>query len=168
MKEYLLGIIAAAVLVSLLKALGGAGAGEGIRKLVGGLVLVLAVFQPLGTLDLSIPDLREYQLAAEAAAADGLDQARNARIERISADLGAYILTKAAALGLEPEVEMILGEEERPTNIRITAAASPNQRQALTGVILRELGMEKEAVTWIDPYQSSESTPSSEHTNTPS
>ena len=168
MKGYLMGIVAAAFLVSLLRALGGSGAGEGMRRLVGGLLLTLAVFRPLGTLELTIPDLREYQLAAEAAVSDGIAQAEDARIERISADLGAYILTKAAQLGLEPEVQVIRGEGERPECVVITATASPDERQRLTGVIVRELGIEREAVSWIDPYQSSESMPSSQHTNTPS
>lgn len=163
-----MGIIAAAFLVSLLKALVGSGAGEGMRRLVGGLVMTLAVFRPLGSLELTMPDLREYQLAAEAAVSDGTAQAEEARMERITAELDAYILTKAAQLGLDPEVQVILGEENQPECVVISAAASPDERQRLTGLIVRELGIEREAVSWIDPYQSSESMPSSQHTNTPS
>lgn len=168
MKGYLMGIVAAAFLVSLLRSLGGSGAGERVRRLVGGLLLTLAVFHPLGKPDLTIPDLREYQLAAEAAVSDVISQAEKARRERISADLGAYILTKAAQFGLEPEIQVILGEGECPQCVVITAAASPDERHRLTGIIVRELGIEREAVSWIDPYQSSESMPSSQHTNTPS
>ncbi len=167
MREYLLGIVAAALLVSTLHALGGQGAGEGVRRMVGGILLTLAVFRPLGQLDFQIPDLQEYQSAADAIAAEGISQAEEARRECISSELGAYILTKADDLGLQAEVEVILGEEEFPERILITAAAAPGARQELTDLIVRELGVERETVTWIDPYQSKESTPYSEHTNTP-
>ena len=155
MKEYLLGIIAAALLVSVLNMLGGGGAGQGMRRLVGGILLTLAVFRPLGQLPLELPDWKEYQTAAAAAAAEGISHAQEAKRQRISDDLAAYILTKAAALGLEPEVEVILGEDDCPARIILTAAASPVERQSLTGTVVRELGLEKEKVTWIDPYQSS-------------
>lgn len=168
MREYLLGIIAAALLVSLLHALGGQGAGEGMRRLVGGILLTLAVFRPMGDMELILPDLQEYRAAADAIAAEGISQAAAARRECISSELRAYILTRADDLGLQAEVEVILGEEEFPERILITAAAAPGARQELTERIVRELGVERETVTWIDPYQSKESTPYSEHTNTPS
>ena len=166
MKAYLLGVIAAALLVSVLNTLGGAG--QGTRKLVGGLLVALAVFRPLGELELTIPELEQYRRDAQAAVEDGQNQASLARAERISEDCGAYILTKAAELGLQAEVEVTLGTEGLPEAVTIRAAASPAERQELTTALVRELGIEKEAIAWIDPYQSSESTASLEHTNIPS
>lgn len=168
MKAWLLGIVAAAFLVSILNAVGGRGAGQGTRKLVGGILLTLAVFRPLGDLELTIPDLEEFRLDGDAAVAAGLEQADAMRLARISEGCRAYILSKAAALGLEPEVEVTVGENGFPEALTIRASASPGERQELTGIIVRELGIEKEAVVWIDPCQSSESMPSCEHTNIPS
>ncbi|MBQ4550554.1 MAG: hypothetical protein IJA49_05630 [Oscillospiraceae bacterium] len=168
MKAWLLGIVAAAFLVSLLNALGGKGAGHGTRKLVGGILLTLAVFRPLGSLELTIPELEKFRLDADAAVDAGLEQADELRLARITERYCAYILSKAAALGLEPEVEVTVGENGFPEALTIRASASPGERQELTGIIVRELGIEKEAVVWIDPYQSSESMPSCEHTNIPS
>lgn len=168
MKGYLLGIVAAAFLVSLLNALGGTGAGLGTRKLVGGMLLTLAVFRPLGKLDLTIPELEEFRFYAEAAVSAGLEQADELRRQRITESCGAYILSKAEDLGLAVETEVTVGEEGYPESAIVRAAASPGERQELTGIIVRELGIEKEAVVWIDPYQSSESMPSCEHTNIPS
>lgn len=168
MKGYVLGIVSAAFLVSLLNALGGSGSGQGIRRLVGGILLTLAVFRPLGALELTVPELGGFRSDAEAAVDAGLEQADALRLARISEGCCAYILNKAAALGLEPEVEVTVDESGFPEAVMIRASASPGERQELTGVIVRELGIEKEAVVWIESYQSSESMPSCEHTNIPS
>ena len=86
----------------------------------------------------------------------------------ITEGVQAYILNKAAAAGLDAQILVEVGEEGYPESVTVRATASPLQRQELTGVIVRELGIDKEAVIWIDPYQSSESMPSCEHTNIPS
>ena len=168
MKGYLLGIVAAAFLVSLLNALGGSGAGQEARRLVGGILIALAVFRPLGKLDITLPELDEFQLAAEAAAASGLEQADELRLARITQEYEAYILTRAAELGLDAAAEVTVGERGYPESVTIRAAASPGERQELTGAIARELGIEREAIVWIEPHQSSESMPFGEHTNIPS
>lgn len=168
MKEYLLGIIAAAFLVSVLNALGGKGAGQGTRRLVGGILIALAVFRPLGKFDIRLPELDGFRSDAEAAAASGLDQAQELRIQRITEGYEAYILTKAAGLGLDAQVEVTAGEDGYPESVTIRTAASPGERQEMTQVIVRELGVGREAIAWIDPHQSSESMPFSEHTNIPS
>ena len=168
MKGYLLSIVAIAFLVSLLNALGGSGPGQGTRKLVGGMLLTLAVFRPIGKLDVTIPELDGFRFDAEAAVSAGLEQADELHRQRITESYDAYILSKAAELGLAAEAELTVGEDGYPESVTIRATASPGERQELTGVIVRELGIEKEAVVWIDPYQSSESMPSCEHTNIPS
>ena len=168
MKAYLLGIVATAFLVSLLNALGGTGPGQGARKLVSGFLLTLAVFYPIGDLELKLPELGEFRADAAAAVDEGVAQAGAHRLARITEGYGAYILTKAEALGLQPDVEVTVGEDGFPETVTIRAAASPGERQELTGILVRELGIEEEAVAWIDPYQSSESMPSCEHTNIPS
>lgn len=163
-----MGIVAAAFLVSLLNALGGTGAGQGMRRLVGGILLTLAVLRPLGRINVTIPELDEFSYDAEKAVTAGMEQADDLRFQRITEAYDAYILTKAAALGLEAATEVTVKENGCPESVTIFAAASPVERQELTGIITRELGIEKEAVVWIDPYQSSESTPSGKHTNIPS
>ena len=107
-------------------------------------------------------------VAAEAAAASGLEQADELRLARITEGYEAYILTKAAGLGLDAQALVTVGERGYPESVTICAAASPGERQELTGAIARELGIEREAIAWIDPYQSSESMPFGEHTNIPS
>ena len=168
MKGYLLSIVAVAFLVSVLNALGGTGAGQGMRRLVGGILLTLAVLRPLGKLNITIPELDSFSFDAEKAVSAGLEQADELRLQRITESYDAYILNKAAALGLDADADVTVREDGCPESITIRATASPGERQELTGIIARELGIEEEAVVWIDPYQSSESMPSGEHTNIPS
>ena len=126
------------------------------------------MFRPLWKLDVTIPELDGFRFDAEAAVSAGLEQADDLRHQRITESYGAYILSKAADLGLAAEAEVTVGEDGYPESVTICTAASPVERQELTGIIVRELGIEEEAVVWIDPYQSSESIPSCEHTNIPS
>lgn len=168
MKAYLMSIIAAAFLVALLKALGGTGTGQGMLRLVGGILLTLTVFRPLEVLELKLPQTEHFRSDAQAAVSDGLEQAESMRNACITEGVQAYILNKAAAAGLDAQILVEVGEEGYPESVTVRATASPLQRQELTGVIVRELGIDKEAVIWIDPYQSSESMPSCEHTNIPS
>lgn len=159
MKAYLLGIVAVAFLVSMLNTLGRDRAGKGTRKLVGGILLTLAVFRPFGTLELTVPDADAIRFHAESAVSAGLEQAEEERLRRITGGYDAYIWNKAAELGLDAEVQTTVGEDGMAVSVSIRAAASPTERQELTGTLIRELGIEKEAVVWIDPYQSSESMP---------
>ena len=168
MKGYLMTLIAAAFLVSLLNGLGGNGPGQRVRRIIGGVILTLTVFRPLGTFELKLPPTEEFRSDAREAVDDGLAQAEAMRLACITERCSAYIWNKAAALGLDAEVTVEAGEEGYPESVAIRGQATPLQRQKLTGIIVRDFGIEKEAVVWIDPYQSSESTPSYEHTNIPS
>lgn len=156
MREYVLGILCAAFLASLIFTIGGEGPGKGTRKLIGGMFLALAVFRPMGGLELPDLSLVQYRIDADAAVAAGTAQAENARTEFITEACGAYILSKAAELGLEPEIQVSLDEKGMPCAITLTASASPSEREHLSGCITRELGLGKEDVIWIIPHQSSE------------
>jgi hypothetical protein len=155
MKVYAMTVICAAFTLSLLSAIAPEGPGKGTRRLTGAVFLVLAALLPLGKAKLPELDLSRIVREGECATQDGREQYEAALSGCITDEVEAYILTKAAALGLEPEVEVILGEDDCPARIILTAAASPVERQSLTGTVVRELGLEKEKVTWIDPYQSS-------------
>ena len=107
-------IIAAAFLVSLLNCLGGTGAAQGMRRIVGGLIMTLAVFRPLGTVELKLPRTEQFRADAQAAVADGLDQANRMRSACITEGYTAYILNKAAAVGLDAQIQVEVGEEGYP------------------------------------------------------
>lgn len=127
-------------------------AGELIRMLCG-LVLAVAVLYPLAgfrmenaALDL-FPSLGE----GESMAAQGKKITRDAVGDIIKSETEAYILDKAAALGVELTAEVLLGEDEIPVPVGVilSGAASPYARSQLTNVIEKDLGIPKEKQVWI-------------------
>ncbi len=156
MNAYLLRLICAAILCALVEALAGNGPGSGIRKLTAGIFLTLVAFSLPGQLEL--PDLDPERLLrdAEIAASEGMDQAQTARADIITEALGAYVWSKAEAMGLEVSARVELDADLKPCAVELTGAASPLERQRLLDTLKRDLGLTEEAVTWTEFHQSSE------------
>lgn len=154
--SYLLRLICAAFLSALVLAIGGDGAGKGMRQFLCGLFLALTALSPLGTMELPELDLEVYREDAGAAVSDGIYQAQSAQNEIITERCEAYIFNKAAELGLSLDVKVTLDEEGIPASVTLTGQASPAELEELSGCIARDLGVGKEAQTWNIPYQSSE------------
>ena len=156
MKAYAMTVICAAFILSILSALAPEGPGKETRRLAGTIFLVLTVLAPLGRSRLPALDLTALTREGEKAAQTGKEQYEAAFSAGITERLEAYILTKAAALGLEPQVWVALGPEGMPEAVELTADAEPQLRDALTAEIVRELGIGREDVIWKQPHQSSE------------
>ena len=156
MKAYALTVICAAFLLSILSALAPEGPGKGTRRLAGTIFLVLTVLAPLGRSRLPVLDLTALTREGERAAQVGKAQYGAAYSAGITERLEAYILTKAASLGLEPQVRVALDPEGVPKWVELTADAEPQIREALTEQLVRELGLKREDVIWKQPHQSSE------------
>ena len=154
MSGYVLRLCCAALLCAAVNAL--CGGEKGLRKLLCSVFLMLTALSPLGELELPELDPVTLQRDAQAAVRSGTEQARDAQARCITEAVEAYVWNKAAGLGLELQVRVELGETLTPKSLVLTGAASPLERQRLTQTLTGELGLGKEAVTWIDPYQSSE------------
>lgn len=156
MKAYAMTVICAAFALAILAAIAPDGPGKGTRQLAGTIFLVLAVLAPLGRTRLPALDLSALTREGERAAQVGKEQYEAAFSAGITERLEAYILTKAAALGLPVQVRVALGPEGLPEAVELTADAEPQLRDALTAEIVRELGIGREDVIWRQPHQSSE------------
>ena len=156
MKGYVLSVICAAFALSILSALAPEGPGRGTRRLAGAIFLVLTALAPLGRADLPELDLDRLYQDAQEVVREGKEQAQEAYSGCISESLEAYILTKAAELGLEVRARVDLDREGLPRGVELTGTADPIARERLAAQIARDLGIGKEAVTWKISYQSSE------------
>ena len=156
MKAYAMTVICAAFTLSILSALAPEGPGKETRRLAGTIFLVLTVLAPLGRSRLPALDLSALIREGERAAQLGKAQYEAAYSAGITERLEAYILTKAAALGLEPQVRVALDPEGRPELVELTTDAEPQLRDELTAELVRELGIGREDVIWRQPHQSSE------------
>lgn len=154
MREYLLGVICAAFLCSIVNAVGGEG--RGTRKLVSSVFLALALLHPLGSLDLPDFPLEQILREAEEAALTGEAQASAARNEIISEALEAYILTEAEALGLTLEVHVSLSPDGTPVSVMLSGPASPSEREVLSSHLIKTLGIRKEDLHWTSYPQRDE------------
>ena len=140
-RQWLLGVLAAAMALSLLYALLPKGAVRGAARATGGLILLLVVLGPLAGLDLSDLALRYEDLSR--------DQEGQAQLELgIQQRTAAYISEKAAQLGLScrPRVETAWRDGvPYPSGVTLDIA----ENQALAEVLTDELGIPPSQQHWL-------------------
>ena len=152
-REYLIGVIAAALLCGIVCALTDPKGSVGhALKLVSGLLMLLAVVHPW--LDISLDSLYRWP---DSIVADGTDwmlsgqtMAEDAYRESIKQQTQAYILDEARTLGCELSVEVRLSEEDIPTpkQVLLSGNVSPYAKEALTNLLTQQLGIEREDLLW--------------------
>ena len=136
---WLVGVTCTAMLVALAEGLVPAGAGRKICRLTGGLVLLLAMVQPVLKLDgdALTGALTRYRLDLE-------DQRQTLEEENsqvmqaiIEEQAGAYIQDKAQELGIDCQVEVTAQGEDYPIpqTVTIRGSLTGKQREALTRAI---------------------------------
>ena len=136
---WLVGVTCTAMLVALAEGLVPAGAGRKICRLTGGLVLLLAMVQPVLKLDgdALTGALTRYRLDLE-------DQRQTLEEENsqvmqaiIEEQAGAYIQDKAQELGIDCQVEVTAQGEDYPIpqTVTIRGSLAAEQREALTRAI---------------------------------
>ena len=152
MTGYILSVTCAAALAAILRAIAGEGTMGKLTKLLSGLFLAVTVLSPL--VKLEIPDparwLADYMSEGEAAARAGEAMAKEYSQAIISAELEAYILDKAAALGCAVTAEVRLDDGGLPASLTLSGSASTADKAELSRMLARELGIGEEAVIWSD------------------
>ncbi len=149
--RYVLSVIAAAILLGILKGICASGVHRTLVKLAGGIFLLLVMVQPLADFDFSA--IRAYtesfsQESAKSASAG--EESANALYQSIiKSKVEAYILTKAQALGTEVVAEVTLDESSLPAGAVLRGAISPYAKSRLATILEEDLGIAKEHQTWI-------------------
>lgn len=138
------------MIVALAESLSPNGTVKKIGRLTGGLVLLLAILQPLWKIDTQAfaGILTGYRVEAMASG-EALDT-RNSELMKtlIEEQTAAYILDKAAGLGIDCTVAVTAAEGEGeypvPSAVTVRGDLSAEQRRALTRTIEADLAIPAE------------------------
>ena len=148
-RQWLLGILAAAMGLSLLYALLPKGAVRAAAKATGGLILLLAVLGPAAGLDLSdlavrYEDLsRDMEQQAETYRREGQAQLELGIRQRTA----AYISEKAASLGIDCRVQVEVRTEDG-LPLPYGASLDVERDQVLSDYMAQELGIPASRQSW--------------------
>lgn len=152
-KEYLVGVITAAILCAIVSQLAGTKGFLGkTMKLITGVFMLLALIAPVANLKIHSPGqyFTDMSLQADHITMSAAAESRESVSEIIKERTQAYILDKANAYGAEVSVEVILsdGEIPQPESVIVTGSVSPYLKKTLSDVIQRDLGISTEAQIW--------------------
>ncbi|MBE6933693.1 MAG: hypothetical protein E7462_01380 [Ruminococcaceae bacterium] len=153
-KEYIIGVVAAALLCGIVIALADKKGVLGVSlKLLSGLLLVLAVISPWTTISFDRWFGWSGSIGDEGAqlVADGEKMAQESYRASIKEQLEAYILDEARALDCTLRVEVTLSEEEPavPERVVLSGSISPYARKTMEHMLHSELGISQEEQIWI-------------------
>ena len=149
LRSYILCMISAAVIIGVLSSFTSAG---GVIKLVGGVILMISMIQPLARFDFEgIQRYFEYSFAeGEAAAEQGSAIAEKAMADIIKEETEAYILDKARLYGAEIRADVHVSSDSIPIprEVTVTGDYTAVSKQLLQEMIEEELGIPKEYQLW--------------------
>lgn len=152
MASYVLRLACGSLFSGLLLSLaGGNGSSGKILKHLCGLFLIFLAISPIKELELSdlIPELEWYHSQGADFIQQGEKQAQEAFSELINDQYRAYILTRAEELSLSPEVSITTDPESGIIQeLILQCNATPGEKQLLTDLLCRDLGIERSAVHW--------------------
>lgn len=148
LRQWLTGVTCAAIIVALADSLMAGGTVRRIGRLAGGLLLLAAVVKPVLEVDLTVLSAGSLRLEAEAVPAAeeaGLDLMKSI----IGEETGAYILDKAAELGIScQEVRVTCAVEENgvpyPASVVLVGDLTEEEQARLSRRIEADLAIPAE------------------------
>lgn len=143
LKNWLLGVVAAALAVSLAQAVTPEGTVKKIGALVGGMILLLALVKPMLALDSAA--LADLSMEYTPRIREETNQGEQMMKSLIAQKTSAYIVDKGAALGLACAATVTVETDESgwpvPWAAEISGSWTPEQRETLREDLERELGI---------------------------
>ncbi|MBR5125833.1 MAG: hypothetical protein IKU68_03770 [Oscillospiraceae bacterium] len=148
---YVIRLSVVAVAMGILLSMMPSGTSRTVLRLSGSILLTVIALSPLTELDLSeLSGLRFSEMTdGETLAAMGMDAANDERNAVILDKTTAYILDKAAALGVEITAQVELDGEGIPESVWLQGNVPELIRRRLSYVLEQELGIPKEKQEWI-------------------
>lgn len=152
--QYILSITGAAMVSAMiLRLLDGKGSAATIARMLIGIFMTVMAIGPI--VQVRIPDVHTFlpdvSLEAQMAVEQGRDTAKKALEERISRQVEAYILDKAAQLDVVLTVQITLSDDAIPVPVGayLQGNISPYAKTKLQNILKEDLGIEKENQIWI-------------------
>ena len=160
-RQWLVGITCAAMIAALAEGLAPPGAVRKVGRFTGGLVLLIAVLKPIAAVDGEAlgRTLAEYRLDLSAYSTQ-LEEENSARMKSIIEEqAAAYIVDKAASLGLSCQVQVEAGESGAwpiPWSVTVTGDLDEGARETLTRQIQEDFAIpaERQVYRERDQYES--------------
>lgn len=152
-KQYVISLLTAALLCSVVNVwIPSKGSGGALVRLISGILITITMISPL--VNIRIQDFSdmflEYSDSGQDYAQSGKEQAAMAMGEIIKQQTEAYILDKAACMGLDLEVEVTLSETDPiiPDTVMLKGQVSPYAKMQLISTIEDQLGIIREKQIW--------------------
>ncbi len=152
-RQYLLSIICACVMVAIVKAfIGDKAPSAGIIKLIAGAFLIFTVVAPV--IQIQFQDLQSFYFGvseeAERVVGQGEAMSQQACQAIIKEQLEAYILDKADSLRLDVAIEVSFPDtsELSPDEITILGNVSPYGKKTLQTFLTEEIGIPEDKQIW--------------------
>lgn len=152
LREWITSVVAAALLVSAAQSLIPEGGVKRAASLTGGLILLLALMQPVLGADLKRLelDLEPYR-AAVRERQEELEQSGETEWETLIAQrTAAYIWDKAEELGLRVSVRVTVEPDTDGVPVPAAVEVTGPPSEALAEYLERELGIARERQVWKD------------------
>lgn len=159
MHDWLRAVIYTGIVCSALMMITPAGRVKKVLTILCGIAMCFAVISPLSGIDFTSYSqaMAQNRLDAEKYAGDGTEYSKNLNRTIIEDECRAYILDKANELGAELKTVEVLAswsdnEYWYPTEVKICARLTPQQKQVLTDYIETQLGVGSNEQEWSE-YQ---------------
>ncbi len=148
-REWLLGLIAAAIALTVLRAVLPEGSVKKVAGITGGLVLVVMLLRGAGAIRLpALPDAYEEYARQIDQQLQSYQKSQRQQMETLIAQrTGAYISDKAQALGLSVQAQVEVRWDGETPEIYWVTLDMP-YHAALSEEIAQELGVAKERQSW--------------------
>ena len=147
-REWLLGITAAAILAALAESMMPDGGVKKAGKLVCGLMMAAAVLRPLGSVEVT-----DFALALEydEQQTQALQEEADIRMKTIiEEELAAYSMDKAVQLGIPCQIRFVCREAGEglflPESAEVLGITSEQEKQVLTEFLCADLGLQGDAL----------------------
>lgn len=150
MTDYLLSLIAAAVVCSITGSLSVHSKSKEIIKFLCGLFLTVTLLQPFTKIELSsVLNFRE-DIRSDAAAWSelGTTLMQEQKNTLIKQQLETYILSRASQLNTDLQAEVVLDSSGFPSEVILSGSISPYARQRISDILETDLGIEKGHQIW--------------------